>query len=105
MRTLPNRECLYFIRKTGGHLMNEEQNRGLSISESVSALLLYSFGILSAIRGAFWLTAGNNAVHDSGMYAALATITPLRFWGVLMLTAGLVIMLSAYLLPKRRRTN
>jgi len=85
--------------------MDEEQNRGLSISESVSSLLLYSFGILSTIRGAFWLSAGSHAVHDSGMYAALAMLAPLRLWGVLMLSAGLVIMISAYLFPKRRRTN
>lgn len=85
--------------------MEEERDRGLSTSESLSALLLYSFGILSAIRGAFWLSAGSSAVHDFDMYAALASIAPLRFWGVLILSSGLVIMISAYLLPKRRRTN
>lgn len=67
--------------------------------------MLYIFGGLSTIRGAYWATTGSVAEHDSSMYSALSTIAPLYFWGGVLLVAGLLIAAAGYLVPKRRRKS
>lgn len=86
-------------------MSERHDEQGLSICETIASLLLYVFGFLSVIRGVYWLTRADEAYEGGGVYSALNDIAPLGIWGIIIVSAGLCVVISGYLIPKRRRTT
>lgn len=85
--------------------MSDTKTEGLSIAESISSLLLYVFGFLSTIRGAYWLTKSEEAYRGGGIYSSLDDVAPLFVWGAIITIAGLCIVASGYFISKRQRKS
>ena len=58
-------------------MSREKDKNVLTKAERISMTLLIIFGLISSIRGVYWITNYNTAVHESPFYEALDRVAPL----------------------------
>src|SRR5699024_1444538 len=76
--------------------MSREKNKNvLTKAEKISMTLLIILGLVSSIRGVYWITNYNTAVHESPFYEALDRVAPLYVWGVPFLLGGIFLILAS----------
>ena len=76
--------------------MSREKNENVLIkAEKISMTLLIILGLVSSIRGVYWITNYNTAVHESPFYEALDRVPPLYGWGVPFLLGGIFLILAS----------
>ena len=76
--------------------MSREKNKNvLSKAEKISMTLLIILGLISSIRGVYWVTNYSTAVHESPFYEALDKVAPLYVWGVPFLLGGIFLILAS----------
>ena len=78
----------------------ECRNDHLSMSESIASTLLLGLGLLTTVRGAYWILNPENT-SDSTLYSSLAMVMPLWAWALGFVFGGLFIILSSWYLPRR----
>src|SRR5699024_8135769 len=85
--------------------MSREKNKNvLTKAEKISMTLLIILGLVSSIRGVYWITNYNTAVHKSPFYEALDRVALLYVWGVPFLLGGIfLILVSTHIINQSRR--
>ena len=67
-----------------------------SITYSLTFLLVLGFGALMFERGFFWAKEQKDVLDDSDFYLALHHIMPIWMWGIIVMFAGVLVMISAF---------
>lgn len=80
-------------------------NRKLNLSETVSSVLLFTFGLHHLARGVFWVLADKSTRHDSQMYLELETIMPLYVWGMICSIGAVFFLLASISLPHHQTSR
>lgn len=75
--------------------MSRENKNVLSKAEKISMTLLIILGLMPSIRGSYWITNYNTAVHESPFYETLDSVAPLYVWGVPFLLGGIFLILAS----------
>lgn len=57
--------------------------------------LLIIVGLMPSIRGTYWITNYNTAVHESPFYETLDSVAPLYIWGIPFLLGGIFLILAS----------
>ena len=76
-------------------MSREKSKNVLTKAEKISMTLLIILGLISSIRGVYWITNYNTAVHESPFYEALDRVAPLYVWGVPFLLGGIFLILAS----------
>ena len=76
-------------------MSREKKNNVLSKAEKISMTLLIIVGLIVGIRGVYWITNYNTAVHESPFYETLDSVAPLYIWGVPFLLGGIFLILAS----------
>ena len=76
-------------------MSREKDKNVLTKAERISMTLLIIFGLISSIRGVYWITNYSTAVHESPFYEALDRVAPLYVWGVPFLLGGIFLILAS----------
>ena len=76
-------------------MSREKKKNVLTKAEKISIALLIIIGLISSIRGVYWITNYNTAVHESPFYEALDRVAPLYVWGVPFLLGGIFLILAS----------
>ena len=76
-------------------MSREKKNNVLSKAEKISMTLLIIVGLIVGIRGVYWITNYNTAVHESPFYETLDSVAPLYVWGVPFLLGGIFLILAS----------
>lgn len=77
----------------------------LSLPEILSSTLLFGFGLFTFWRGLFWFIEQESIIGDSAFYEELDGWFQIWIWGVLFMGAGVSLIISSYLLPKRNELS
>lgn len=75
--------------------MSRENKNVLTKAERISITLLIIVGLMTGIRGSYWITNYNTAVHESPFYETLDRVAPLYVWGVPFLLGGIFLILAS----------
>lgn len=75
--------------------MSRENKNVLTKAEKISMTLLIIVGLMPSIRGSYWITNYNTAVHESPFYETLDRVAPLYVWGVPFLLGGIFLILAS----------
>ena len=75
--------------------MSREDNNVLTKAERISMTLLIIVGLMPSIRGTYWITNYNTAVHESPFYETLDRVAPLYVWGIPFLLGGIFLILAS----------
>ena len=75
--------------------MSRENRNVLTKAERISMTLLIIVGLMPSIRGSYWITNYNTAVHESPFYETLDRVAPLYVWGVPFLLGGIFLILAS----------
>lgn len=78
--------------------MSNSNHDVLSRTEKISVALLIIVGLVVSIRGTYWITNYQAAVHESVFYEALDKVAPLYIWGTPFVIGGLFLILSSLLI-------
>ena len=76
-------------------MSREKNNNVLTKVEKISMTLLIIVGLMPSIRGTYWITNYNTAVHESPFYETLDSVAPLYVWGVPFLLGGVFLILAS----------
>lgn len=74
--------------------MSREDKNVLTKAERILMTLLIIVGLMPSIRGSYWITNYNTAVHESPFYETLDKVAPLYVWGVPFLLGGIFLILA-----------
>lgn len=75
--------------------MSRENKNVLTKAERISMTLLIIVGLMPSIRGTYWITNYNTAVHESPFYETLDSVAPLYVWGIPFLLGGIFLILAS----------
>ena len=75
--------------------MSRENKNVLTKAERISMTLLIIVGLMPSIRGSYWITNYNTAVHESPFYETLDSVAPLYVWGIPFLLGGIFLILAS----------
>ena len=75
--------------------MSGENKNVLTKAERISMTLLIIVGLMPSIRGSYWITNYNTAVHESPFYETLDKVAPLYVWGIPFLLGGIFLILAS----------
>ena len=75
--------------------MSRENKNVLTKAERISMTLLIIVGLMPSIRGSYWITNYNTAVHESPFYETLDGVAPLYVWGLPFLLGGIFLILAS----------
>ncbi|HEC2144673.1 TPA: hypothetical protein R1962_001879 [Staphylococcus delphini] len=76
-----------------------------TFSETIAFVLIFGLGAFTFVRALFWSYEQNEVINDSEFYTKLNEVMPIWLWGVLLMIASLILMLSAFFLPKQPYNN
>lgn len=71
----------------------------MTLVETITSILLFSFGLLHIARGIFWLLLTESTKHESNMYMSLEALAPLYIWSVMVLLGGVMFLMASIKLP------
>lgn len=77
----------------------------LTLSEIIASILLFGTGLFTFERGLFWFVEQNSVLGDSAFYQELHQLFPIWLWGLLFMIAGVLLIMSSYLLPRRSNSS
>ncbi|MCJ1667869.1 hypothetical protein MT339_05430 [Staphylococcus sp. NRL 19/737] len=69
--------------------------KDLTFAEIIAAVMVFSYGSREFIRGFFWTKEQGSVLDDSDFYIALHHIMPIWTWGIVVMIAALIMMISA----------
>src|SRR5699024_759637 len=75
--------------------MSRENKNVLTKAERISMTHLMIVGLMPSIRGAYWITNYNTAVHESPFYDTLDSVAALYVWGIPFLLGGIFLILAS----------
>ncbi|EGQ2712167.1 hypothetical protein DWS95_10000 [Staphylococcus pseudintermedius] len=76
-----------------------------SFSETIAFISIFGLGAFTFVRALFWSYEQNEVINDSEFYTKLNEVMPIWLWGVLLMIASLILMLSVFFLPKQPYNN
>ncbi|MEJ7541048.1 hypothetical protein [Staphylococcus intermedius] len=76
-----------------------------TFSETIAFVLIFGLGAFTFVRALFWSYEQNEVINDSEFYTKLNEVMPIWLWGVLLMIASLILMLSVFFLPKQPYNN
>ncbi|MBZ8174747.1 hypothetical protein [Staphylococcus delphini] len=76
-----------------------------TFSETIAFVLIFGLGAFTFVRALFWSYEQNEVINDSEFYTKLNEVMPIWLWGVLLMIASLILMLSVFFLPKQPYSN
>lgn len=80
--------------------------KDLTLAEVIGAIMVFSYGFREFLRGVFWAKEQDDVLGDSDFYLALHHIMPIWFWGIIVMIAGLIVMVSSiFLSSSDQNTN
>lgn len=80
--------------------------KDLTLAEIIGAIMVFSYGFREFLRGVFWTKEQDDVLGDSDFYLALHHIMPIWFWGIIVMIAGLIVMVSSiFLSSSDKNTN
>lgn len=80
--------------------------KDLTLAEIIGAIMVFSYGFREFLRGGFWTKEQDDVLGDSDFYLALHHIMPIWFWGIIVMIAGLIVMVSSiFLSSSDKNTN
>lgn len=72
--------------------------KDLTLAETIAAIMVFSYGFREFLRGFFWFKEQDDVLDDSSFYLALHHIMPIWGWGIVVMFAGLIVMISSIFL-------
>lgn len=76
-------------------MSRENKKNVLSKAEKISMALLIIVGLIVGIRGVYWITNYNTAIHESPFYETLDRVAPLYVWGAPFLIGGIFLIVAS----------
>ncbi|EGQ2799636.1 hypothetical protein IO930_002003 [Staphylococcus pseudintermedius] len=76
-----------------------------SFSETIAFISIFGLGAFTFVRALFWSYEQDEVVNNSEFYLKLHEVMPIWLWGVLLMIASLILMLSVFFLPKQPYNN
>ncbi|EIS6535454.1 hypothetical protein LN325_002234 [Staphylococcus pseudintermedius] len=76
-----------------------------SFSETIAFISIFGLGAFTFVRALFWSYEQDEVINDSEFYTKLNEVMPIWLWGVLLMIASLILMLSVFFLPKQPYNN
>lgn len=76
-----------------------------TFSETIAFVLIFGLGAFTFVRALFWSYEQNEVINDSEFYTKLNEVMPIWLWGVLLMIASIILMLSVFFLPKQPYNN
>ena len=80
--------------------MNREDKR-ISYAEVIASVMLFGSGLLTLVRGVFWIFENQESVQDLPLYATLNHAMPIWAWGVMFAVSGLMVIGASWQMPRR----
>ncbi|MDW3933621.1 hypothetical protein [Staphylococcus saprophyticus] len=77
----------------------------LEFIEMLVFVLIFGWGTYMFGRGFFWSKEQETVLSDSPFYLALHQIMPIWVWGIVAMFFSLVLMTSAFFIPKQKINN
>ena len=71
--------------------MNREDKR-INYAEIIASVMLFGSGLLTLVRGVFWILENRQSVQDLPLYATLNHAMPIWAWGVMFAVSGLLVI-------------
>ncbi|MGZ2591189.1 hypothetical protein ACUW81_001463 [Staphylococcus borealis] len=72
--------------------------KDLTLAETIASIMVFSYGFREFLRGFFWFKEQDDVLDDSSFYLALHHIMPIWSWGIVVMFAGLIVMISSIFL-------
>ncbi|EGQ3351240.1 hypothetical protein G0U15_001164 [Staphylococcus pseudintermedius] len=76
-----------------------------SFSETIAFISIFGLGAFTFVRALFWSYEQDEVVNNSEFYLKLHEVMPIWLWGVLLMIASIILMLSIFFLPKQPYNN
>ncbi|EGQ0325914.1 hypothetical protein ACSBDS_002179 [Staphylococcus pseudintermedius] len=76
-----------------------------SFSETIAFISIFGLGAFTFVRALFWSYEQDEVVNNSEFYLKLHEVMPIWLWGVLLMIASIILMLSVFFLPKQPYNN
>lgn len=73
--------------------------------EIIAFVSLIGWSVFMFERGFFWSKEQEAVLNDSPFYVALHEIMPIWIWGVVAMVFSLILMASAFFIPKQKLNN
>lgn len=70
--------------------------KDLTLTEIIASIMIFSYGFREFLRGFFWAKEQKDVLDDSTFYLALHHIMPIWMWGIIVMFAGVLVMISAF---------
>lgn len=77
----------------------------LEFPEIISFVLIFGLGFFMFERGVFWSKEQETVLGDSPFYIALHEIMPIWAWGIVAMFFSLLLMASAFFIPRQKLNN
>lgn len=69
--------------------------KDLTLAEIIASVMVFCYGFREFLRGFFWIKEQDDVLDDSSFYLALDNILPIWGWGIIVMLAGIVVIISA----------
>ncbi|EGQ3673316.1 hypothetical protein I0611_001350 [Staphylococcus pseudintermedius] len=76
-----------------------------TFSETIAFVLIFGLGAFTFVRALFWSYEQDQVVNNSEFYLKLHEVMPIWLWGVMLMIASIILMLSVFFLPKQPYNN
>lgn len=74
----------------------------LSEKEQMLSTFLLGIGLYTMARGIFWVTHHGSVVGENDFYVALNDLIPMLFWGIILLSSGILMAMSSWFIIKEK---
>ncbi len=75
-------------------------DKRISYAEIISSVMLFGSGLLTLVRGVFWIFENQESVQDLPLYATLDNAMPIWAWGLIFAVSGLLVIGASLQTPK-----
>ena len=76
-------------------------DKRINYAEIIASVMLFGSGLLTLVRGVFWMFENRESVQDFPLYAALNHAMPIWAWGVMFAVSGLMVIGASWQMPRR----
>lgn len=76
-------------------------DKRISYAEIIASVMLFGSGLLTLVRGVFWIFENQESVRDSPLYTMLNHAMPIGAWGVMFAVSGLLVIGASWQMPRR----
>ncbi|HAR5815499.1 TPA: hypothetical protein I1531_001825 [Staphylococcus pseudintermedius] len=76
-----------------------------TFSETIAFVLIFGLSSFTFVRALFWSYEQNKVIKDSEFYLRLHEVMPIWAWGYLLMIASIILMSSAFFLPRQPYNN